>query len=285
MPNAPSERRGRNFAAADLEALVDPVREIARRAGAAILPYYETDLDIDRKDDRSPVTAADHAADAVIVPALEAMTPDIPVVSEERLSSHRSAGADADADAGGDAAGPFWLVDPLDGTREFINRRDEFTVNIGLIADGRPVFGVLGIPVRDVVYAGYSADVGTGTATRQAGDAPAVPVAARAAPAAGIVLAASRSHADSDELENFLYGETRVARRIIAGSALKFTLVAEGEADLYPRLGPTMEWDTAAGHAIVDAAGGTVRTLDGGPLIYGKAGWRNAGFVVRGRPA
>lgn len=257
----------------DLEALVDPVCAIARRAGAAILPFYRTDLDIDRKDDRTPVTEADHAADVVIVPALEALTPDIPVVSEERAASHRTDGS---------GGRPFWLVDPLDGTREFINRRDEFTVNIALVAAGRPVFGVLGIPVRDVVYAGYATGAGSGVASRQAGARPAEPVCARAAPADGIVVAASRSHADWDELDDFLNGEN-VARRIIAGSALKFALVAEGSADLYPRLGPTMEWDTAAGQAIVEAAGGTVRTLAGGPLTYGKAGWRNAGFVVRGR--
>ena len=274
MPNAPSDLHGRIFEAADLESLVGPVCAIARQAGAAILPYYRTDLDIDRKDDRSPVTAADHAADAVIVPALEALTPDIPVVSEERAASHLTDGS---------GAGPFWLVDPLDGTREFIDRRDEFTVNIALVAAGRPVFGVLGIPVRDVVYAGHAANGASGAASRQAGTGPLEPVAARAAPAAGIVVAASRSHDKWDELDDFLDGEN-VARRIIAGSALKFALVAEGTADLYPRLGPTMEWDTAAGQAIVEAAGGTVRTLAGGPLTYGKAGWRNAGFVVRGRP-
>lgn len=257
----------------NLESLVDPVCAIARRAGAAILPFYRTDLDIARKDDRSPVTEADHAADAVIVPALEALTPDIPVVSEERAASHRTDGT---------GARPFWLVDPLDGTREFINRRDEFTVNIALVAAGRPVFGVLGLPVRDVVYAGYTKDDGTAAASRQAGAGPAEPVCVRAAPADGIVVAASRSHDNWDELDDFLNGEN-VARRIIAGSALKFALVAEGSADLYPRLGPTMEWDTAAGQAIVEAAGGTVRTLAGGPLTYGKAGWRNTGYVVRGR--
>ena len=273
MPNAPPGPAVPGPAVPDLESLVEPVCAIARRAGAAILPYYRTDLDIDRKDDRSPVTEADHAADAVIVPALEALTPDIPVVSEERAASHRT-----------DGAGAYWLVDPLDGTREFINRRDEFTVNIALVAGRRPVFGVLGIPVQDVVYTGYTAGNGTGAASRQAGDGPAEPVAVRAEPAAGIVVAASRSHDNWDELDDFLDGEN-VARRIIAGSALKFALVAEGSADLYPRLGPTMEWDTAAGQAIVEAAGGTVRMLDGGLLTYGKAGWRNAGFVVRGRPA
>ena len=273
MPNP-----GRPFAAspepADLAALVDPVCAIARRAGAAILPFRRAGLDIARKDDRSPVTAADRAADAMIVPALEALTPEFPVVSEERPGSHRLGRA---------AAGPFWLVDPLDGTREFIAGRDEFTVNIGLVVAGRPVFGVLGIPVQDIVYAGYTAG-GSGGAIRQAAGGPAEPVAARPAPAAGIVVAASRSHADRDDFAAFLDGE-RVARRIVAGSALKFALVAAGEADLYPRLGPTREWDSAAGQAIVEAAGGTVRTLDGGPLTYGKAGWRNEGFVVRGRPA
>lgn len=275
MPNAPTDPAIPGPAVPDPEALADPVCGIARRARAAILPFYRTDLDIERKSDRSPVTGADRAADAVIVPALEALTPDIPVVSEERAASHHTDGT---------GAGPYWLVDPLDGTREFINRRDEFTVNIALIAGGRPVFGVLGVPVQDVVYAGYTAGDGAGTASRKAGDGAAEAVSVRAAPPDGIVVAASRSHADWDELDDFLDGEN-VRRRIIAGSALKFALVAEGSADLYPRLGPTMEWDTAAGQAIVEAAGGTVRTLDGGPLTYGKAGWRNGGFVVRGRAA
>jgi len=256
----------------DLESLVDPVREIARRAGVAILGYYKTDLDIEKKDDWSPITEADRAADNIIVPALEALTPDIPVVSEERVQSDQVANVRA--------AGVFWLVDPLDGTKEFIHKRDEFTVNIGLIQGDRPVFGVLGVPVQDTIYAAS----GPGNVTRRVGDGPAEPIAARAAPADGIIVAASRSHANKDELEDFLDGEV-VTDRIIAGSALKFSLVAEGKADLYPRLGPTMEWDTAAGQAIVEAAGGTVRTLEGQPFRYGKADFRNKGFVVRGLPA
>ncbi len=255
----------------DIESLVNPVRRIARRASAAILEYYKTDLRIDRKDDYSPITEADRAADGIIVSALEALTPDIPVVSEERVQSNQLAAVQA--------AGCFWLVDPLDGTKEFISKRDDFTVSIGLIQGDRPIFGVLSVPVQDTIYSA----AGPGKASRQVGDGPVEPIAARVAPANGSVVATSRSHANSDNLDVFLEGEV-VAKRIIAGSALKFSLIAEGRADIYPRLGQTMEWDTAAGQAIVEAAGGAVHTLDGQPFRYGKPYFRNKGFVARGLP-
>lgn len=254
----------------DYAHLLDDVIAIARKAGDKTLEFYKTDLDVTKKDDRTPVTEADHAADAIIVPALEALTPDIPVVSEERVEREGRA-----PDTSG---GRFWLVDPLDGTKEFINRRDEFTVNIGLIENGRPVLGVLGVPAYDRLYAAAGPD----TAVRYDGSGPARHVEAREVPPEGIVVSASRSHANKEELEHYLADKT-VTEYITAGSALKFCLVAEGRADVYPRFGTTMEWDSAAGHAIVNAAGGSVLTLEGKELSYGKAGFRNPHFIVRGK--
>ncbi len=253
----------------DYTNLLDDVMAIARAAGDRILEFYRREFSIQEKEDRSPVTEADYAADAIIVPALEALTPDIPVVSEER-AEHGARPEEV-------AAGRFWLVDPLDGTKEFINHRDEFTVNIGLIEAGRPVFGVLGVPAYDKVYGG----AGPGTAFVVEGEGQRQPIAARREPTDGIVVAASRSHANNSELDVFL-ANTSVTERITAGSALKFCLVAEGRADLYPRFGTTMEWDTAAGHAIVNAAGGSVRLRDGGEFVYGKTDFRNPHFLVRG---
>lgn len=245
--------------------LIEPVVDIVRRAGVRIMEFYRTDLDIERKDDYSPVTEADHAADEIIVPALEALTPDIPVISEERRFPPRS--------------DRFWLVDPLDGTKEFINHRDEFTVNVALVENRLPVLGVVGIPVSDVVYAGH----GVGTAVRINGDGAPVTISVRETPAAGLTIAVSRSHAKKSELDEFLQ-DYPIADRIIAGSAIKFCYVAEGRADLYPRLGPTSEWDTAAGHAVVNAAGGSVVRLDRTPFLYGKDDHKylNPGFLAVG---
>lgn len=252
------------IATPDLLGLIDPVTEIARAAGARIMEFYRSDMEVERKEDHTPVTDADHAADAIIVPALEALTPDIPVVSEERR--HPPTGR------------LFWLVDPLDGTREFINHRDEFTVNIALVEDRAPVLGVVGIPVTETIYAAAV----PGGAWRINGDGQRTDIAARAMPADGIVVAASRSHAKKDELDEFL-ADYAVAERIIAGSAIKFCYVAEGRADIYPRFGPTSEWDTAAGHAVIIAAGGDLKRLDGEPFLYGKDNYLNPGFVARGR--
>lgn len=245
--------------------LIDPVVDIVREAGERIMEFYRTDMDVERKDDYSPVTEADHAADAIIVPALEALTPDIPVISEERRFPPKS--------------DRYWLVDPLDGTKEFINHRDEFTVNVALVEDRLPVLGVVGIPVSDIVYAGC----GDGTAVRINGDGVAVGISVRQAPEAGLTIAVSRSHASKDELDDFLK-DYPIADRIVAGSAIKFCYVAEGKADLYPRLGPTSEWDTAAGHAVVNAAGGSVVRLDQTPFLYGKDKdkYLNPGFLAVG---
>jgi 3'(2'), 5'-bisphosphate nucleotidase len=236
--------------------LLPLVVEAAREAGREILRVYASDFAVTHKDDRSPVTAADHAAQDVILARLEATG--IPVVSEEHplpdTAAHR-----------------FWLVDPLDGTKEFVARNDEFSVNIALVEDGYPVLGVIHAPVTGVTWTG-----GNGRAARDG-----APIAARVAPER-IVVIHSRSHANSAKLADFL-GATPVAERKIAGSATKFCFVAQGDADLYPRLGPTSEWDTAAGQAILEAAGGSVTDLEGRRLSYGKPNFLNPSFIARGR--
>jgi 3'(2'), 5'-bisphosphate nucleotidase len=248
--------------------LLAAAERAAFAAAEAILPIYASDFAVERKGDQSPVTLADRAAEAVILRHLAEAAPEIPVISEEQAEAH---GLPETAPA------RFFLVDPLDGTKEFIKRNGEFTVNIALIEDGRPVLGAVGIPGKGVVYG--AAGPGTARVTDAGGRIR--PIAARRCPAAGATIAYSRSHADAAELEAFL-ANYRIAERLAAGSALKFCLLAEGAADLYPRLGPTMEWDTAAGQAVLEAAGGAVTMLDGTPFKYGKPGFRNPGFVAMG---
>ena len=249
--------------------LLDTAERAAFAAGEAILEIYASDFAVERKSDASPVTLADGTAEAIILKHLAEATPDIPVIAEEQAEA---LGLPDRIPA------RFWLVDPLDGTKEFIRRNGEFTVNIALVEHGGPVLGVIGIPVKGVVYGA----AGPGTARVTEGGGRRRRIRARACPDAGATVAYSRSHADTPRLEAWLAGYA-VAERIVAGSALKFCLVAEGSADLYPRFGPTMEWDTAAGQALVEAAGGSVATLDGRPFRYGKLGFRNPGFVARGR--
>ena len=238
---------------------------LALEAGRAIMAFYRSGAAVRTKDDSSPVTEADEAADRLIVGGLREAAPDIPVISEESIGATRAP-----------AGGRFWLVDPLDGTKEFIGRTGEFTVNIALIEEGRPVLGVLHAPALDETYV---AD-GEGRAVRIIGGAAPQPVRARAVPAEGPVVVASSAHRDA-ETDAFIAGQrpSRIAR---AGSALKFGLLARGTADLYPRFGRTMEWDTAAGHAVLAAAGGDVHTVDGGALRYGKPGFANPPFIARG---
>ncbi len=251
--------------------LLPAVSDIAREAGAAIMAVYATDFSAERKSDGSPVTEADTAAEAIILPGLRRETRDIPIVSEENM---------ADGGAPDISGGRFWLVDPLDGTREFMKRNDEFTVNIGLMVDFQPVLGVLYAPAHDVLYIG----AGTGSAMRAKDGSDLVPIQCRQASPDGIDVLVSRSHSRNDRLDSYL-SDKAVRNRIPCGSALKFGVLAAGEADLYPRFGPTSEWDTAAGHAIVRAAGGDVETFEGAPLVYGKAdaNFRNPGFVAFGR--
>jgi 3'(2'), 5'-bisphosphate nucleotidase len=250
------------------DALLDLAMTLAAQAGEAILRVRSRGFATSQKADETPVTEADHAAEALITAGLRAATPDIPVVAEEEVAAGLIT-----------APGPrFWLVDPLDGTREFAKGRDDFAVCVGLVENGRAVLGAVGAPVAGTVYGGI---VGTGAWKRDASAT--TPIAARAAPPTGIVVVASRHHSDDPRLTPFLAGRT-VAEIIHMGSALKFCRVAEGTADLYPRFGRTMEWDTAAAHAMLEAAGGTLRRLEGSELRYGKPGWENPGFVCTGRP-
>lgn len=254
------------------EDLLAVLRLIAERAGKVILGYYAEaeEIEVRRKSDASPVTEADESAETFILEALKTLTPHIPVVSEEKAE----AGELPDI-----SDGLFWLVDPLDGTKEFLTRNGEFTVNIGLIQDGEPIAGVVHAPALAMTWAG----AGPGTATFSETDHPPMPIEAREMPEEGVVVVASRRHGDPARLAAFLADYT-VQEQVEAGSSIKFCLVASGRADLYPRFGRTMEWDTAAGHAILLAAGGSVMRADGrGPLTYAKPGFENPHFVARGK--
>ena len=251
--------------------LVEALTIAVSRAGRAILDLTKEQIAVRHKADQSPVTTADEAAQAVILEALARLMPGVPVVSEE--SSDRPPTT---------ALTPlFALVDPLDGTREFIAGRDEYTVNLALIANGEPLLGLVFVPARAVLYCGLGAD----RAERLelvAGDPPArartlTPIRARPCPASGLIAAVSRSHGDK-ATEAFI-GTLPGAARLASGSSLKFGLLAEGAADVYPRLAPTHEWDIAAGHAVLAAAGGTVLRPDGTPVTYGHA---DADFLVNG---
>ena len=254
--------------ALDIQRLLPEVAAAARKAGAAILVHYEGDFAVNRKADGSPVTAADHASETVMLEALKRLTPDIPVVSEEEVEAGRFPDV---------SSGRFWLVDPLDGTKEFVKRNGEFAVVAGLVVDFKPVAGVIYAPALDVLYAG-----GEGRAWREK-DGRKESIVARPAASDGLVVAISRSHI-SEKFESYL-ATLPLKGRVSCGSALKFGILAAGEADIYPRFGQTMEWDTAAGHAILEAAGGRMETKEGGTLLYGKPGFLNQGFIARGRAA
>jgi 3'(2'), 5'-bisphosphate nucleotidase len=238
---------------------------IADRAGEAILRHYEQGAAATAKTDGSPVTAADQDAEVLILEELRVLTPSIPVVAEEAVAAGNI------PDIGG---GTFWLVDPLDGTREFIARNGEFTVNIALIEGRRPILGVVLAPAIGTAWWGA---LGHGATLRDKDGARAI--AARPVPAEPVAVA-SRSHRDA-RTDAWL-AENKVADIVSAGSSLKFCRVAEAKADLYPRFGRTMEWDTAAGQAVLEAAGGKVVRLDGSPLGYAKPGFENPEFIARG---
>lgn len=246
--------------------LLDAVIGIAYEAGQSIMAVYGTDFGVRGKADASPVTEADVRAETVILAGLRALAPSVPIISEEAASEGNVPTVGA----------RFWLVDPLDGTKEFISRNGEFTVNIALVEEGAPVLGVVFAPALGRLYAGT---VGAGAFVEDADGRR--PIHCRAVPEAGLTVVASRSHGDAAALDAFLAGR-RIASLANAGSSLKLCLVAAGEADLYPRLGRTMEWDIAAGHAVLRAAGGGVRNLEGNPLRYGKPGLDNPHFVASG---
>lgn len=252
----------------ELASLIQPVIAIARLAAAAILEIYEGEFAVETKDDRSPLTAADRASHSVILRELGKLTPDVPVWSEE------SAAAPYEERSGWDV---FWLVDPLDGTKEFIKRNGEFTVNIALVRNHEPVLGVVQVPARQQVYFGYRG----GGAFVQTGDEAPRRLSVTALAQDPVRVVGSRSHRGSS-LEDFLQS-LGPHELVPMGSSLKFCLVAAGEADVYPRLGPTSEWDTAAAQAVVEGAGGRVIDLAGQPIRYNtKPDVLNPYFIVFG---
>ncbi len=257
----------------DRAALRSACTDLARDAAKEIMRIYAGDLGERAKADRSPVTDADHAAEAVIVAGLRSLTPHRPVVAEEEMAAGRVPTLDD---------GPFWLVDPLDGTKEFIKRNGEFTVNIALIENGRPTLGIVLAPATGALWRG---DSELGADKSEDGGA-FMPIKTRQPPSDGLVACASRSHAVFSDLDLwFRNNGLTVAERIQAGSSLKFCLIAEGKADIYPRFGPTNEWDTAAAQGVLVAAGGEVVTTDGHPLVYGKPGFGNPHFIARSKGA
>jgi 3'(2'), 5'-bisphosphate nucleotidase len=245
-------------------AILTSIATLARAAGAAILVHYEGPIESRLKDDGSPLTLADQAAERLIAAGLAELDPGTPVLSEEGCVPEYSVRS---------LWRRFWLVDPLDGTKEFIQRNGEFTVNIGLIEDGEPVLGVVYAPALDLLY---RAAKGSGAWKEEAGRPPERIYSSVPPPSAALTIVESRSH-PSHELETYLQ-TLRVGRRVTIGSSLKFCWVAEGKADVYPRLGPTMEWDVAAGDCIYRNA---VREgQNRSPFVYNKPDLRNEPFVL-----
>ncbi len=253
----------------DFHKLLPDLVNLADQAGEAIMKIYVTDFKAEIKEDNSPVTEADIAAEAIILKGLAALTPDIPAIAEEQMAAGTAPKLDGDL---------YWLVDPLDGTKEFLNRNDEFTVNIGLVDGNRAILGIVFAPALKTSYWGA---VSQGALCRGPNGTKKIKV--RKTPPEGITVIGSRRHGKGYELGEFLKNYT-VNGNLTAGSSLKFCLVAAGKADIYPRFGPTSEWDTAAGHAILEAAGGQVTNLDGSPFLYRKSEFRNSNFIAWGGP-
>lgn len=245
--------------------LIDQICELSARAGREIMDIFNRGFDVETKDDGSPVTEADQRAETLITDAIRGQITDaFPIVGEEAVAAGHIPEV---------AGQPFWLIDPLDGTKEFINRRKEFTVNIALIETGLPVLGVVHCPASGDTYWGSR----NGAFATIAGGAPR-PIACRQPEEDGVIALVSRSHR-TPEVDAYLSRFT-VRKEISAGSSVKFCRVATGEADLYPRFGRTMEWDTAAGHGVLRFAGGHVRTTEGAELTYGKPGFENPDFIA-----
>ena len=252
----------------EARSLLPAVITLAKQAGAAILDVYSRQIEVTSKADQSPLTLADLRSHEIIVAGLRSLTPDVPVLSEEASDIPFEVRRKWQR---------YWLVDPLDGTKEFVSRNGEFTVNIALVENHVATMGIVYVPVKDTLYAGV---VGDG-AFRQVGSEPRIAIATHSPPPSELRVVGSRSHG-ADSLDSYLslLGPHRLLK---VGSSLKFCLVAEGAADLYPRFGPTSEWDTAAAQAVIEAAGGAVVTRDGKPLRYNtKANILNPDFLVFG---
>ena len=257
-----------------LSAFACALAEIAHEAGQLVLEKFRQDTTVRRKLDDSPVTEADEQAEALIIRRLTELTPDVPIIAEEKMARATEL----------NPGNRFFLVDPLDGTEEFVLKREEFTVNIGLIEDGIAVCGALIAPAKLRAFVGEKncgAFEFAAEPSRALNFGRATAIRARRPPPEGMVVLVSRTHR-AGEMQRYSGPETASVRPV--ASSLKFGLLAAGEADLYPRSGPTMEWDTAAGQAVLEAAGGSMRMIDGGAVRYGKtdAGFRNPGFIARG---
>lgn len=252
-----------------LAALRPLVCAVAQAASAEIMAIYASAFDVRRKGDSSPLTLADETAEALIAAELAKLTPGVPIVAEEAVAQGHVAFHGAPPPL-------FWLVDPLDGTAEFVARNGQFSVCIGLVSQGRPVLGAVLAPAEAILWSGV---VGVG-AFRQVRNGIETPIRARPKPASGLVVVSSRSNGSTAE-DAFLDGY-RIKEHRRLGSALKFGLLAEGTADLYPRFGPTSEWDVCAGEAVLIAAGGRMTRPDGRLLDYGKKGFKNPDFVATG---
>lgn len=251
---------------------INQILEIAENAGKATLEIYDREFTIEEKEDRSPVTEADKKSNEIIITALSDIYPDIPFISEETKQTPFAERKDWKY---------YWLIDPLDGTKEFIKKNGEFTINIALIKDQIPILGVIYVPVKDIFY---YAQKGKGSFKIEKG-ASAQPIqASQQTTQEKLVVVGSRSHG-SETLNAFIEekkAEYNEVELISSGSSLKFCLVAEGKADIYPRTGPTHEWDTAAGHAIVLESGKSVYDFESGdPLVYNKENLLNGWFIVR----
>lgn len=254
---------------ANLTEVTETLCTIADKAAEVIMEVYNSDFAVEAKDDRSPVTEADKRAEVVILKELKAAFPEIAVISEEAFSEGIRP----------EIGGQFFLVDPVDGTKEFISRNGEFTVNIALIDSHEPVAGVVLAPAKGRLFAGNTKD----GAFEAGADGTRKKIAVNDPGGEALVAVASRSHRDSKTDEYLAH--YNIKDMVAAGSSLKFCLVATGEADIYPRHGRTMEWDTAAGHAVLSAAGGKVTKLDGSPFLYGKTeeDFANPFFVAKGK--
>tara|TARA_B100001179_G_scaffold226743_1_gene208241 strand:- start:108 stop:938 length:831 start_codon:yes stop_codon:yes gene_type:complete len=253
------------------KALCEQVKRLAIEAGDLTLDYFdEGGIDSQQKEDGSPVTLADQHAEKVIIKGLSDITPSVPVVGEESMA----AGKKTDLSV----SDYFWLVDPLDGTKEFISGSGDFTVNIALIFEGKPFLGVVYAPYHGLLYAGY----GEGTATKWLEDTDVEKkIQTRRAPVEGLTVVASKSHGKGEKLDEFLSGY-KVKKLLKKGSSLKICAVAAGKADIYPRFGPTCEWDTAAADAILRSAGGLMTDTEGNALTYGgsRDGFLNPEFIA-----
>ncbi len=240
----------------NLMELAEKLLPVVRAAGEIELKYYREGAEVIDKADGSPVTLADQEAEKLIAGALRELAPDVPMVGEESV---------ADGHIPDISGGRFFLVDPLDGTKEFITGGGDFTVNIALLENFVPVMGVIYAPVSGLLYYGAGAQAFVSDNGKHAKQ-----IRVRSAPPEGITVVAGKRHGDPERLNDFLK-DRNVAAMVNRSSSLKFCVIAAGEADFYPRLGPTSEWDTAAGDAILRAAGGQVTQLCGAPLVYGKA--------------